>query len=146
MSAHAFLGGADVAYLATGTAFRDALAGEPLRASKDASMLLTSRAHSTRPPGLSWSDSTQTGSALPGGTRTELTWLSPDTAYVLGVRAAQRNEIPREVQRRLGICWSATRPSAGGQEVIASVPGATKQVAYTLDVADRRRRRPARWR
>lgn len=78
-----------------------------------------------------------TGSALPDGTETELTRLRPNTAYVLGGRAAQTNGIPREVQHRLGICWSGTRPSAGGQEVIASVPGATKQIAYTLDMGGR---------
>src|SRR5699024_1920547 len=58
-------------------------------------------------------------------------------AYVLGGRAAQTNEVPRQVQRWLGVCWSGTRPSAGGQEVIASVPGATKQIAYTLDMGGR---------
>jgi len=78
-----------------------------------------------------------TGTTLPTGLRTELTRLSPNTAYVLGGATAQSNEIPREVQRRLGVCWSGTRPSAGGQEIISSVPGATKQIAFTLDMGGR---------
>lgn len=78
-----------------------------------------------------------TGSTLPEGMRTELTRLSPNTAYVLGGRAAQSNEIPRQVQRRLGVCWSGTRPPAGDQEVMTSVPGAMKHTAYTLDMGGR---------
>lgn len=78
-----------------------------------------------------------TGSALPSGTNGELTRLAPGTAYVLGGRASQTNEIPRQVQRRLGVCWSGTKPAAGAQETISSVPGATKQIAYTLDMGGR---------
>ncbi|USQ81744.1 cell wall-binding repeat-containing protein [Ornithinimicrobium faecis] len=218
VSAHAFPGGADIAYLATGTAFPDALAGGAAAGIQDAPMLLTQRNHlssatrvelerlnpdrimllggtsaisgavaaqledlaivervsgqnryatalavsqrvfGTDRPGVllatgkGWPDALSasaavrhmrgpilltTGATLPDGTRTELSRLSPDTAYVLGGRSAQTNEIPREVQRRLGVCWSGTRPSAGDQEVITSVPGATKQIAYTLDMGGR---------
>jgi putative cell wall-binding protein/peptidoglycan/xylan/chitin deacetylase (PgdA/CDA1 family) len=78
-----------------------------------------------------------TGTGLPSGTNTELTRLGPDTAYILGGTAAQSNEVPRLVQRRLGVCWSGTRPSAGSQQVITSVPTATKQIAFTLDMGGR---------
>ncbi|WP_114905564.1 cell wall-binding repeat-containing protein [Ornithinimicrobium murale] len=218
VSAHAFPGGADIAYLATGAAFPDALAGGAAAGIQGAPMLLTSRDQlneatrnelerlapdrimllggtgaissavasqaaqiatvervsgenrfatalaisqrvfgTDRPAvllatGRSWPDALSagaavrhtrgpilltTGSALPNGTRSELTRLSPNTAYVLGGRAAQSNEIPREVQRRLGVCWSGTRPSTGSQETITSVPGATRQIAFTLDMGGR---------
>lgn len=218
LSAHTFPGGANIAYLATGTAFPDALAGGAAAGIQDAPMLLTQRGHlssatraelerldpdrimllggtgaiseavaaqleglaivervsgqnryatalavsqrvfGTDRPGVllatgkSWPDALSasaavrhtrgpilltTGATLPNGTRTELTRLSPDTAYVLGGRNAQTNEIPREVQRRLGVCWSGTRPSTGGQEVITSVPDATQQIAFTLDIGGR---------
>lgn len=218
VSAHAFPGGTHIAYVATGTAFPDALAGGAAAGIQEAPMLLTSRSHlnaatraelqrldpdrimllggtaaisdsvaaqlgelaivervagphrygtalalsqrvfgTDRPAvvlatGKNWPDALAvsatarrtrgpilltTGSALPDGTSSELTRLSPNTAYVLGGRAAQTNEVPRQVQRWLGVCWSGTRPSAGGQEVIASVPGATKQIAYTLDMGGR---------
>ena len=78
-----------------------------------------------------------TGKGLPSGTNTELTRLGPNTAYILGGTAAQTNEVPRLVQRRLGVCWSGTRPSAGSQQVITSVPTATKQIAFTLDMGGR---------
>lgn len=218
LSAHTFPAGADIAYVATGAAFPDALAGGAAAGIQDAPMLLTRPTHLTaatraelerldpdrimllggtaaisdvvadelgelaivervsgqnryatalavsqrvfgpdRPgvllaTGKDWPDALSasaavrhtrgpilltTGTALPDGTRTELSRLGPDTAYILGGRVAQTNEVPREVQRRLGVCWSGTRPSAGDQEVIASVPAATKQIAYTLDMGGR---------
>ncbi|MCK0111737.1 cell wall-binding repeat-containing protein [Ornithinimicrobium sp. F0845] len=105
--------------LATGKSWPDALAAGAAAEPTRGPILLT------------------TGNTLPTGLRTELTRLGPNTAYVLGGAGAQSNEIPREVQRRLGVCWSGTRPSAGGQEVISSVPGATKQIAFTLDMGGR---------
>ena len=105
--------------LATGRDWPDALAAGATASSTRGPILLT------------------TGNALPAGTNTELTRLGPDTAYVLGGSGSQTNQIPRLVQRRLGVCWSGSRPSAGGQEVITSVPGATKQIAYTLDMGGR---------
>ncbi|QDO88447.1 polysaccharide deacetylase family protein [Ornithinimicrobium ciconiae] len=218
LSAHAFPGGATIAYLATGSSFPDALAGGPAAGVQSAPMLLTSRTRlnaatraellrlnpdrvmllggtgaisaavaqevsqfatverisgsdryatalalsqrvfGTDRPGVlvatgrSWPDALSsgaavalthgpillsTGTSLPLGMRSELDRLSPTTAYVLGGSAAQSNEIPREVQRRLGVCWSGTRPAAGSQQVISSVPGATKQLAFTLDMGGR---------
>ncbi|WP_109472944.1 cell wall-binding repeat-containing protein [Ornithinimicrobium cavernae] len=218
LSAHAFPGGADIAYLATGTAFPDALTGGAAAGIQGAPMLLTSptslhpaaraelerlapdrimllggtaslsttvaqqaaeiatvervagddrystalavsqRVFGTDRPavmlatGRGWPDALAagatarhtrgpilltTGSRLSAGTNAELTRLSPNTAYVLGGRSAQSNEVPRLVQKRLGVCWSGTRPSTGSQETITSVPGATRQIAFTLDMGGR---------
>lgn len=218
LSAHAFPGGANIAYLATGASFPDALAGGPAAGIQGAPMLLTSRTRlnsatraellrlnpdrvmllggtgaisnavaneiaqfatvervsgsdryqtalaisqrvfGTDRPGVmlatgrGWPDALSagaavqhtrgpillsTGTTLPIGVRTELTRLRPNTAYILGGAGAQSNEIPREVQRRLGVCWSGTRPAAGSQEIITSVPSATKQIAFTLDMGGR---------
>lgn len=78
-----------------------------------------------------------TGKGLRAGTNSELTRLGPTTAYVLGGTSAQTNQVPRLVQKRLGVCWSGTRPLTGSQEVLTSVPTATKQIAYTLDMGGR---------
>lgn len=218
ISQHAFPGGANIVYLATGSAFPDALTGGAAAGIQDAPMLLTkpntlsgaTRAELIRlnpdrvmllggtasistavanevaqiatvervagsdrygtalalsqrvfgpdrpgvmlATGRDWPDALaagaavsstrgpillSTGNALPTGTNTELTRLGPDTAYVLGGSGSQTNQIPRLVQQRLGVCWSGARPSAGSQEVITSVPGATKQIAFTLDMGGR---------
>ncbi|WP_256841818.1 cell wall-binding repeat-containing protein [Ornithinimicrobium cryptoxanthini] len=218
LSEHAFPSGANIAYLATGTSFPDALTGGAAAGIQDAPMLLTAptslpaatraelvrlnpdrimllggttsistavalevneiataervaganrystalavsqRVFGPNRPGImlatgrDWPDSLAagaavnqtrgpilltTGSALPSGTNAELTRLAPGTAYVLGGRTAQTNEVPRQVQRRLGVCWSGTRPTAGAQETISSVPSATKQIAFTLDMGGR---------
>ena len=218
LSAHVFPGGAEIAYLATGTTFPDALAGGAAAGVQNAPMLLTTPGHlsaatraelqrlaperimllggtgavsaavaqeaaqiatvervaggdrfgtalaisqrvfGTDRPGVvlatgrDWPDALSsgavvrhtrgpilltTGTSLPNGTESELNRLSPLTAYVLGGTVAQSHEIPRQVQRRLGVCWSGTRPTAGGQETITSVPGATKQIAFTLDMGGR---------
>ncbi|MGC1208270.1 MAG: cell wall-binding repeat-containing protein [Ornithinimicrobium sp.] len=78
-----------------------------------------------------------TGSALPTGTPTELLRTTPRTAYVLGGERAQSDNVARQVQRRLGVCWSGTRPAAGTQEVFSTVPRAGRQVAFTLDMGGR---------
>lgn len=102
--------------------------------------------------GLSWPDALASGAAvrftrgpvllstgtnLPAGTWTELTRMTPTTVYVLGGTAAQSNEVPRLVQRWLGVCWSGTRPAAGAQELFGSVSTTTKQVALTFDMGGR---------
>lgn len=78
-----------------------------------------------------------TGTGLASGTPKELTRLSPRRAYVLGGNDAQNPTVPRLVQRTLGVCWAGGRPAAGSQEVWHTVPGAGRQVAFTLDMGGR---------
>jgi putative cell wall-binding protein/peptidoglycan/xylan/chitin deacetylase (PgdA/CDA1 family) len=77
------------------------------------------------------------GTGFATGTTPELTRLSPTRAYVLGGRTAQSTAVPRLVQKTLGVCWAGTRAPAGSQQVWQTVPGAGKQVAFTLDMGGR---------
>lgn len=105
--------------LATGRSWPDALAsGAPTRFTRGPLLL-------TR------------GNGLAPGTTPELTRLGPTRAYVLGGRGAQTNAVPRLVQKTLGVCWAGTRAPAGSQQVWQTVPGAAKQVAFTLDMGGR---------
>jgi putative cell wall-binding protein/peptidoglycan/xylan/chitin deacetylase (PgdA/CDA1 family) len=107
------------AMVATGLSWPDALASGPA-------------VRVTRGPVL-----LSTGTGLPAGTWTELTRMTPTTVYVLGGTTAQTNEIPRLVQRWLGVCWSGTRPATGSQELFGSVSTSVKQVALTFDMGGR---------
>ncbi len=71
------------------------------------------------------------------GTPGELSRITPRTAYLLGGEQAQTDNVARQVQARLGVCWSGTRPSTGSQQVFDSVPGAGRKVAFTLDMGGR---------
>lgn len=106
------------AFLATGADFPDALAA-------------VSPAGRTRGPIL-------LGRAtLNAGTSSELGRVSPRTAYLVGGPDVVGVAVAKEAQRLMGVCWSGTRPAAGGQETISSVPTAHKQVAFTLDMGGR---------
>ena len=218
LSKHAFPGGASIAYVATGRAFPDALAGGAAAGVQDAPMLLTARyslSDATRtelerlapdrimllggtasvsntvasqlseiavtervsgsdryqtalaisrrvfgpdrpgflmatgtnwPDALAASPATRTtrgplllssGTNLPGGTTTELRRTTPTRAYLLGGTDVVDREIARKVQAILGVCSAGARPSPGSQEVFDHVPGATKQLAFTLDMGGR---------
>jgi peptidoglycan-N-acetylglucosamine deacetylase len=106
--------------VATGLSWPDALASGPA-------------VRFTRGPVL-----LSTGTTMPPGSWTQLTTnLTPTTVYVLGGTTAQSNEIPRIVQRWLGVCWSGYRPATGAQEVFRSVSTTTRQMALTFDMGGR---------
>ena len=88
-SQRAFPDGADVAFVATGTDFADALAGGPAAAQADGPILLV------RPD------------AVPGTVAAELRRLRPDTVYVLGGPSA----VTPAVARALGAEWNTVRVS-----------------------------------
>src|SRR5690606_27710423 len=105
--------------LATGRSWPDALAsGAPTRFTRGPVLLTT-------------------GTSLASGSTAELVRLSPTRAYVLGGTAAQSNAVMRVTQKALGVCWAGTRAPAGSQAVWSTVPGAGKQVAFTLDMGGR---------
>jgi peptidoglycan-N-acetylglucosamine deacetylase len=105
--------------LATGRSFPDALAsGAPTRFTRGPVLLTT-------------------GTTFAANTTAELVRLSPTRAYVLGGVGAQTITVPRLVQKTLGVCWAGTRAPAGSQQVWQTVPGAGKQVAFTLDMGGR---------
>ena len=106
------------AFLATGLNFPDALAG-------------VSPAGRTRGPIL------LAGASLTSATTAELGRVSPTTAYLLGGTSVVGVSVARTAQRLMGVCWSGNRPAAGTQQVISSVPAATKQVALTFDMGGR---------
>ncbi|MDQ3526796.1 MAG: cell wall-binding repeat-containing protein [Actinomycetota bacterium] len=105
--------------MATGRSWPDALAASPAVSTTRGPILLS------------------TGTSLPSGTTSELRRLGPTTAYLLGGDRAQSANVAKQVQRTLGVCWAGTRPATGSAEVFSSVPGAGKQVAFTLDMGGR---------
>lgn len=107
------------AVIATGRDWPDALASGPVVRVTHGPVLLSS------------------GTALSMGTPAELVRTTPRTAYLLGGEQAQSGDVARQVQYRLGVCWSGTRPAAGSALVFDSVPGAGKKVAFTLDMGGR---------
>jgi putative cell wall-binding protein/peptidoglycan/xylan/chitin deacetylase (PgdA/CDA1 family) len=78
-----------------------------------------------------------TGDSLRAGTGAELTRLTPTVAYLIGGTSVVGVGVAKEAQRLLGLCWSGAKPPAGVQQVISSVPGATKQIALTFDLGGR---------
>lgn len=90
----AFLGGADVAVLASGEDFPDALAAAPLAAAYDAPILLTGR------------------SATPAATLDALADLGVADVLVLGGTAA----VSTEVTNRLELTYQVTRVAGGSAE------------------------------
>lgn len=106
--------------VADGRSFPDALAGGAVTRFTRGPILLTG------------------GSTLPLGMKTELTRLGPDTAYLLGGGSAVPVGVAKEVQRRLGVCWSGPSFGPGSQEVIGQVSGTdSKKIAFTLDMGGR---------
>lgn len=105
--------------MATGTNWPDALAAGPATRTTRGPLLLSK------------------GTSLPGGTTAELSRTTPTRAYVLGGTDVVHPEIARKVQGILGICSAGVRPSPGSQESFDRVPGATKQLAFTLDMGGR---------
>jgi thermitase len=81
----AFPDGADVAYVATGENFADALAGTPAAAVDDAPMLLTAQAR------------------LPGATRDALRALQPATVIVLGGTGAVANAVLDDIESAIAV-------------------------------------------
>ncbi len=107
-------------WLATGAAFPDALAAASATASVRGPILLTGR------------------SALPAGAGTELSRLSPQTAYLLGGTSAVGAGVAKAAQRTLGVCWSGPTYGPGSPAVISQVSGTdTKKLAFTLDMGGR---------
>lgn len=78
-----------------------------------------------------------TGDNLRAGTGQELSRTTPTTAYLVGGLSVVGVGVAKEAQRLLGVCWSGSKPPAGGQEVIASVPTATRQIALSFDLGGR---------
>lgn len=107
------------AVMATGRDWPDALASGPVVRVTHGPVLLSA------------------GTGLTTGVPAELVRTAPRTAYLLGGEAAQSADVARQVQRRLGVCWSGTRPATGAPEVFSSVPGTGKKVAFTLDMGGR---------
>lgn len=106
--------------VATGANYPDALAGSAAAVVTRGPILL-SRDH-----------------GLPPGTDAELTRLGPDTAYLLGGTASVPIEIPRLVQKELGVCWAGFAPPDGRTEVISAVAGVSGQkIANTFDMGGR---------
>ncbi|KGN34281.1 N-acetylmuramoyl-L-alanine amidase [Knoellia sinensis KCTC 19936] len=118
MSKRIFGANRPTAFIATGFNFPDALAA-------------VSPAGRTRGPILLG------GGSLTAATSTELGRVSPTTAYLLGGPSVVGVSAAQEAQRLMGVCWSGRKPAAGGQQVISSVPTATKQVSFTLDMGGR---------
>lgn len=83
-SARFFRPGVDVAYVASGEAFPDALAASPAAAHREAPLLLT--AHDT----------------LPAATRDELRRLGPDRIVLVGGEVAVSADVARELQPYAG--------------------------------------------
>ncbi len=105
--------------IATGANYPDALAGGAA-AERTRGPILLARA-----------------TTLPSGTTTELSRLSPDTAYLLGGTASVPADIARLVQQRLGVCWSGRPPTDGTAQVIRSGPSSGGRIAFTLDMGGR---------
>ncbi|MGI8947735.1 MAG: cell wall-binding repeat-containing protein [Ornithinimicrobium sp.] len=107
------------AVLATGRDWPDALASGPVVRVTHGPVLLSA------------------GTGLTDGVPAELVRITPRTAYLLGGERAQTDDVARQVQRRLGVCWAGTRPTTGSEQVFDSVPGAGRKVAFTLDMGGR---------
>ena len=106
--------------IATGANYPDALAG-------------SAHAITTRGPIV-----LSSGATLARGTTTELARLRPATAYLLGGTASVPIEIPRAVQRELGVCWAGAPPTDSRIEVISAIAGTrSPQLAFTLDMGGR---------
>ncbi len=106
--------------IATGANYPDALAGSAQATRTRGPILLSRR------------------DTLPSGTSDELTRLSPDTAYILGGPASVPINVPRLVQKELGVCWAGKPPVNTDVEAVKKIYGMTvQQIAYTLDMGGR---------
>ncbi len=119
LSRSAFASPTSAAFIVTGVAFPDALAGIAAVGRQRGPILLVL-------PGV-----------LPASVSTELARLKPATAYVLGGTGAVGVPVVKAVQRLLGVCWSAYRPPAGATQFLSSVPSATGRIALTFDMGGR---------
>jgi peptidoglycan-N-acetylglucosamine deacetylase len=114
-----FPAGSGVVFVATGVNFPDALAGVPAAGKQKGPILLVP------------------GTALPASVASELSRLNPDRVFILGGSASVADEVMRQTQRRLGICWTSTKVGAGSQQLFTRIPNAPNQVALTFDMGGR---------
>jgi putative cell wall-binding protein len=114
-----FPSGAGTVFAATGLLFPDALAAVPAAGLAGGPILLVR------------------GETVPAMVLAELDRLDPDAVVLLGSTAAVPAAVAKAIQHRLGRCWSATKPPAGGQQVFTRIGAATNQVALTFDMGGR---------
>lgn len=119
VSLDAFPAGAATAFVATGLAFPDALAGVAVAGLQNGPVLLVA------------------GGLLPGPVAGELTRVDPNDVFLLGGEGVVGIGVAKAVQRLLGICWVGNRPAAGAAQLITRISGTTNQVALTFDMGGR---------